>query len=215
MVKRMRKVLPDNLSSMAEAFLSPLWVSTAGETETLVSWWTKEFPKGPHSAPVYTIYSLTNSQKRMSAAPRYWADVQVVLFPDDVLLSAKSPSALQGLLDIATRRADEQGMRWNTKRGKSEILMPDETKTNSFRLAGKTLSTVSEVTYLRISLSQSGLTDAKLLGRKKAKIAVYQLRKLGIFKKGLSAQKCIKLYKALIQPRWEYALHLMPLTQEV
>ncbi len=54
---------------------------------------------------------------------------------------------------------------------------------------------VPEVTYLGISLSQVGVSDTKLLDRvKMAKIAVYQLRKLGMFKKGLSAEKCIKLY---------------------
>ncbi len=75
-------------------------------------------------------------------------------------------------------------------------------RNRSFHLAGKALSMVPEVTYMGISLSQMGISDTKL---KKAKIAVYKLRKLGMFKKGLSAEKCIKLCKSLIQPRWEYA----------
>lgn len=61
-----------------------------------------------------------------------------------------------------------------------------------------------------------GVSDTQILQRlKKAKTAVYELRTLGVFRKGISIQKCIQVYKALIQPRWEYAMHLTPWTQDV
>ncbi len=46
------------------------------------------------------------------------ADVPAVLFADDVILLAMSPTALQRLLDIATIWATENGMTWNTKKRK-------------------------------------------------------------------------------------------------
>ncbi len=53
-----------------------------------------------------------------------------------------------------------------------------------------------EIAYLGISLSQIGeLTKNYWTVLKTVNIVVYQLRKLGIFKKGLSAEKCIKFYK--------------------
>ncbi len=47
-----------------------------------------------------------------------------------------------------------------------------------------------------------------------AKAAVHQLRPLGVFAHVLSQVKAIRLYKALIQPRWEYAMHISPGTDE-
>ncbi len=102
--------------------------------------------------------------ERMCAAPKHWADVPAVLSADDALLSAKTPTALQGLLDIVTYWAEERGMIWNTKRGKSEILLLDDTENHSFHLVGNALSIVPEVTYLGISLSQVGASDTRELG---------------------------------------------------
>ncbi len=48
LVTRMRKVLQNSLCSMAEAFLTPSWVSTAGDTGKLFFWWTKVSRRGPH-----------------------------------------------------------------------------------------------------------------------------------------------------------------------
>ncbi len=41
--------------------------------------------------------------ERVSATPRYVADVPAVLFADDVLVTAKTPEGLQTLLDIASK----------------------------------------------------------------------------------------------------------------
>ncbi len=63
---------------------------------------------------------------------------------------------------------------------------------------------VPEVTYLGISLSQTRVTGTKLVDRmKRANVAVYQLRKLGVFEKRLSAKKCMRVYNALMQRRWD------------
>ncbi len=41
-----------------------------------------------------------------------------------------------------------------------------------------------------------------------ARMAIYQLRALGVFSHGLSPIKSLRLYKALIQATWEIAMHI-------
>ncbi len=62
-------------------------------------------------------------------------------------------------MNIATLWADERGMTWNTKKGKSEVLESKETRDLIFKLAGKRLEQEPEVTYLGVSLSENGITD--------------------------------------------------------
>ncbi len=126
------------------------------------------------------------------------SDVPAVLFADDVLLSAKSPEGLQILMDISTIWAKESGMTWNTRRGKSEILESAETRGYAFKLALRELNQVKEVTYLGVSVSEEGVTDSKMLERiHNARIAIYQLRALGVFSHGLSLLKAFACIRRL------------------
>ncbi len=62
-----------------------------------------------------------------------------------------------------------------------------------------------------MSLPEEGVTDSKMQEKiRNARIAIYQLRALGVFSHGLSPIKSLRLYEALIQPRWEYAMHITP-----
>ncbi len=99
------------------------------------------------------------------------------------------------MLDVASIWAEDNRMKWNTKVGKSEVLESSETVSRQFLLSGKPLSKVKEATYLGVALSDSGVTDTKMLDRiRKAKIAVHQLKPLGLSPKGISAKKAIRLY---------------------
>ncbi len=83
-------------------------------------------------------------------------------------------------------------------------------------LSGKPLGKVKEATYLGVALSDSKVADTKMLDRiPKAKIAVHQLKPLGLSPKGISAKKALRMYKCWIQPRWEYAAHLTPWTSAI
>ncbi len=66
--------------------------------------------------------------ERVSAIPREVADVPAVLFADDVLLTAKTSTGLQTLLDIASKWANDRQMAWNTKKGKREVLQSRATR---------------------------------------------------------------------------------------
>ncbi len=44
----------------------------------------------------------------------------------------------------------------------------------------------------------------------KAKIPVFQLRTVGVSTKGINIVKAVRVYTFLVQPRWEYAMHITP-----
>ncbi len=76
--------------------------------------------------------------------------------------------------------------------GKSEVLLTQETEKGHFRVAGKPLNKVREVPYLGITLNGTGVTETKMIYRiNKAKIAVYQLKALGLSKRGVKTAKAI------------------------
>ncbi len=93
---------------------------------------------------------------------------------------------------------ERKSMTWNTKKGKSEILESEETRGRAFKLAHRELNQVKEVTYLGVSLSEEGVTDSKMLERiRNARIAIYQLRALGVFSHGLSPIKSLDCIRHL------------------
>ncbi len=113
---------------------------------------------------MYNVF-IDEFAERVSAIPARMSDVPAILFADDVLLSAKSPEGLRRLMDVSTTWAEDRGMTWNTKKGKSEVLESEETKGHVFNLARKELNQVKEVTYLGVSLSEEGITDSRMLER--------------------------------------------------
>lgn len=87
-------------------------------------------------------------------------------------------------------------MTWNTNAGKSEVLLSADTRSATFKLSGKTLTKVKEVSYMGISLSSQGVTETRMLERiRNAKFAVYQLRPLGVSMRVINALKAIKVYR--------------------
>ncbi len=99
---------------MAQAFLVPSWISTIGDEQEEWTLVDRGVPQGsPLSPSLYNLF-MDEFAERISKVPRNVADVPGVLFADDVLLSAKSTSGLQSLLDIASKWGNDFQMRWNT-----------------------------------------------------------------------------------------------------
>ena len=97
---------------------------------------------------------------------------------------------------------------------KNEVLSSEQTRSHTFTLSHSVLGIVPELEYLGVTLSETGISDSKMCKRiQSARAAVHQLRPLGVYARGLSHVKSIRLYKALIQTRWEYAMHLTPWTE--
>ncbi len=96
----------------------------------------------------------------------------------------------KAFLDIAFKWSNDFPLRWNTKPGKSEVRLTQETEQWPFKLAGKALNKVQEVPYLGITPNGTGVTETKMMDRiNKAKIAVYQFKALGLSNRGWARQR--------------------------
>ncbi len=69
------------------------------------------------SPSLYNIF-MDEFAERLKGVSREVADVPAVLFADDVLLTAKSATGLQELLDIASKWGEDRQMKWNVNAGK-------------------------------------------------------------------------------------------------
>ncbi len=69
--------------------------------------------------------------------PEKVADVPEVLFADDVLLTAKSATGLQELLDIASKWGEDRQMKMERKRREKRSSRIREDKTSDIRTGWK------------------------------------------------------------------------------
>ncbi len=79
----------------------------------------RSVPQGsPLSPSLYNLF-MDEFGEMVSAIPRYVADFPAELFADGVLVTAKTSTGLQALLDIASKWTNDRRMIWNTKKVKS------------------------------------------------------------------------------------------------
>ncbi len=111
---------------MAEAFLVPSWISTVGDTRNQCFVVDRCVPQGsPLSPSLYNLF-VDEFAERVSGTHSDAAYVPALLFADDVLITAKSPTGPQALLGIASNWAIDRQMTWNTEKGKSGVLLSRE-----------------------------------------------------------------------------------------
>ncbi len=214
LVDRINIKLSPLTAKMLKMTLAPLRIQTKGDDH--ISWF--QIDRGvaqgsPLSPTLYNIFMDTFVEE-MDDIPTTIALNPCTLFAGDVKISATHPEGLQLILDKATKWAEQRRMTWSTS--KCEVLIAEQTTDKAFFLSGKELRKEKEVEYLGISLTQEGISDSKLIQRiEKAKPVLYIMKRLGVFRLGSPPEKGIRLYKTLVQSRWEYGLHLTPWNEQI
>lgn len=121
LIKRLNEKLPHDIVRIVEYLLKLSCVTSAGDETRTRCIVDRGVPQGsPLSPCLYNIFMDTFAEA-VSRASGNISDSPVQLFADDVQLQAKHGCGMQKILNIATSWATENGMKWNTKPGKSEV----------------------------------------------------------------------------------------------
>ena len=213
--------IPENEAKMVAYLLQPTILHIETTREGSIQHMDQHLvrigvPQGdPPSTTLFNIYMDVYAERVMKGESHYRnGDRGLIMFADDVKLSAASPEVLQEMLDTSSVWAADHGMTWSTT--KCFILQPDLGREANPTLAGETLRTVREVEYLGVTITNAGITGAST--EKRCANAQLQLRNLvsiGLSRKNLSARRTIQLCRALVLPVAEYAIHLTPHTPSV
>ncbi len=70
------------------------------------------------------------------------------------------------------------------------------------------------LSYLGVSMDEKGVTDHAAIARVRSAVGVInRLSKVGLNVKRFQPATNVKIFKTLIRTKWEYAMHLMPITK--
>ncbi len=129
----------------------------------------------PPFAPSCTTYSLILSPKFSTQFPKEYPRIHGRCSQMTSKISAIYAKCLGGVFNLASLRALEKCMGWNTKKG---LIWTKDTR----RLAGNTLKKLSKAKILGVTLREEGVLDSRNVERmKKAKNVLGVLRKLRVF----------------------------------
>ena len=162
----LKRRLPATLAAWIRYFLQPTIIVTPDDDDHCKFLVTLGVPQGsPLSPAIYNIFMDVPAESLQEVPPHISRQPSTFL-ADDVILRAFAPDGLQMLLDIASDWALRTEMTWNTKPGKSAILVPPHCVcTEPFILSGAPLQVVYKTTYLGMSLTSDGLSHTSLLDR--------------------------------------------------
>jgi len=136
--------------------------------------------------------------------------VGILLYADDVVLVANSPEQLQLMLDCASDYAAQWQFRFNTKPGKSDVVVaPNGSVAGDpqFTLSGAALHVSNEYKYLGVEMGKSGQGCWKSYlhrARRKALAASNQLAYCVSGSRPLCLSTSVHLFKTLVWPVLEY-----------
>ena len=139
----------------------------------------------------------------------YGRRVGILLYADDIVLIAENADQLQLMLDRATHYASRWQFRFNTKPGKSDVvIVPQQRKTRDFRLGDGLLHVSQEYKYLGVEMGKVGRGCWNSFihrARKKALDAMCALVQSVSGKHPLQLATSVHLFNTLVRPVYEYA----------
>jgi exonuclease III len=142
--------------------------------------------------------------------------VPCLLFADDIVLTGRDWNDLARMLQLCDDHARVN--RYQYGAAKCEVLRLNVGATVDqpvLQLAGQDLRTSDKFIYLGLPICASGIDkkEWKARAKRKANIAVANLRRLGLHRRGFTWQNSVYLYKTFVRPSMEYGLALIPPTR--
>jgi hypothetical protein len=145
--------------------------------------------------------------------------IPLLLYADDIVLLADSPEQLQQMLDVASTYAHSWQFRFNTKPGKSNVVVVPSSKANlqaaeraAFRMADGPLHLSQEYKYLGVESGKTGAGCWNSFLSRVSRSALGKVHKLayavGSGDRPLRLDTAVHLFNAYVRPSWEYACGL-------
>jgi hypothetical protein len=173
---------------------------------------TVGLPQGAVLSPLlYALFinGLATLLKEKHLGVWMWErQVSLLLYADDIVLVAENAAQLQQMLDCCSEYAAEWQFRFNTKAGKSDVVVaPNGDSEHSFMLSGAELHVSNEYKYLGVEMGRTGQgcwNSYLNRARRKAMGAMNQLAYCVSGSKPLCLTTSVHLFKTLVWPVLEY-----------
>ena len=200
--------LPHDLAQHASFLLSPFYAQTKRQVEGNLSAVLKQgVPQGDPSSPfMFNVYVDTLLEPLNEIGPSAIGQE----FCDDIILLARDESSMQKLLSTCTKWAATMGMVWSTTK-----CVYVATHDCALSLANASLKRVTHADYLGVSIHATGVSDHRLKQRLRAAQTICSMLIRTLSKTRLSPSTRLSLVKTFVIPKFDYLLHLQPLTTEV
>ena len=154
--------LPEGIVRQILPFLTTGWTKCVGANSTSWAEITRGVPQGSPMSPTLFNVFMDVFAERIEPSDRDTENSGIILFADDVQLTAKSRLTLQQNLDTAFTWAIESEMKWNVR--KCSTLLPEHDQ-EPLRMGTEPIQTVESETYLGVTITRQGITDKLLRER--------------------------------------------------
>ncbi len=115
---------------------------------------------------------------------------------------------------MGTKWANKTRMNWSPK--KCFVLSPRRDTKRKWLLAGEVILEAETAEYLGIVIDNRGITEENTVDRiGKAVTRLHMMKSLRMFRGEFKTERCLKLYKTVRRPLWEYVMHLTPISVRV
>jgi hypothetical protein len=177
---------------------------------------TVGLPQGAVLSPLlYALFINGLAEELNSAAfgvDVFGRRVALLLYADDIVLMAESPEQLQSMLDHTSRYARQWQFRFNTKPGKSDVVICGTPKQcqvalPQFRLGEGVLQVSPQYKYLGVEVGKIGPAEWSAYIQRavsKADAAMRQLAYSVMGRSQLRITTAVHLFKTLVRPVLEY-----------
>lgn len=207
---RARGVNPD-LLAMVQCLLLPGSIYASGDPTAHMAV-TGGVPQGDPLSPL--LFNVLMDDLLRTADRELEGEDALSCYADDVLALASNRAELQRLLNLLSRWASTNGMRWNVAKSAELVVDPSDAPP-PLLLAGHPLPVSEHASYLGVDIDANGVTSAGLLKRIVAARA--RLQRIAHTDRliSLSFKQRRRVLLTHVLSLSDFALPLQPLTPDV